>query len=70
MLGDNRPATGWSGTPPQRLPEKQSPAQLDRPLQLWLEEVGGSVLKVLQKEEGHGSPWGVLVNPDKRKAEP
>jgi hypothetical protein len=30
----------------------------------------GSVSKVLQKEEGHGSHWGVLNNPVKRKAEP
>jgi hypothetical protein len=30
----------------------------------------GSVSKVLQKEEGHGSHWGVFMNPVKRKAEP
>ena len=30
----------------------------------------GSVLKVLQKGEGHGSHWGVLENPVKRKARP
>jgi hypothetical protein len=30
----------------------------------------GSVQKVLQKEEGHGSHWGVFMNPVKRKAEP
>lgn len=30
----------------------------------------GSVLKVLQKGEGHGSHWGVKGNPVKRKARP
>jgi hypothetical protein len=30
----------------------------------------GSVIKVLQKEAGHGSHWGVLRNPVKRKARP
>jgi hypothetical protein len=30
----------------------------------------GSVLKVLQKEEGHGSHWDVFNNPVKRKAKP
>jgi hypothetical protein len=28
----------------------------------------GSVLKVLQKGMGHGSHWGVIANPVKRKA--
>jgi hypothetical protein len=28
----------------------------------------GSVIKVLQKGMGHGSHWGVIANPVKRKA--
>jgi hypothetical protein len=29
--------------------------------------MAGSVLKVLQKEAGHGSHWGVIANPVKER---
>jgi hypothetical protein len=36
--------------------------------QTFLEIFSGSVIKVLQKGMGHGSHWGVIANPVKRKA--
>jgi hypothetical protein len=37
-------------------------------LPFWVITLSGSVLKVLQKGMGHGSHWGVIANPVKRKA--